>query len=83
MGTGWYSIPGVYRDCAIWTASDLTIEARHPPATMNQTVMTQTVVTGPACADRGLFVFLGNDVTVRGIIFVRARSQPGTPAPVS
>ena len=66
--------PGVYRGCAIWTASHLTIEARHPSATMNQTVMTQTIVTGPVCGERGLFVFLGNDITVRGIIFVRARS---------
>ena len=40
---------------------------------MNQTVMTQTVVTGPACADRGLFVFLGDDITVRGLIFQGAR----------
>lgn len=66
--------PGVYRGCAIWPASHLTIEARRPPATMNQTVMTQTVVTGPACADRGLFLFAGNDITVRGMTFVHARS---------
>jgi hypothetical protein len=65
--------PGVYRDCAIWHASRLTIEARRPPPTMNQTVMTQTIITGPACADRGLFVFLGNDITVRGINFQHAR----------
>jgi hypothetical protein len=66
--------PGIYRGCAIWPASRLTIEARLPPTTMNQTVMTQTVVTGPACADRGLFLFAGNDITVRGMTFARARN---------
>ena len=67
--------PGVYHGCAIWAASHLTIEARRPPTTMNQTVMTQTVVTGPACADRGLFLFGGNDITVRGITFAHARDS--------
>jgi hypothetical protein len=65
--------PGVYHDCAIWPASYLTIEARRPPPTMNQTVMTQTIVTGPACADRALFLFTGNNITVRGMSFQRAR----------
>ena len=51
--------PGVYRECAIWTASRLTIEARTAPDTMKQTVMNQTYVTGPTCGDRGLFVFPG------------------------
>lgn len=67
--------PGVYRDCAIWRASRLTIEARPRPATMNRTVMTQTVVTGPSCGDRGLFVFVGNDITVRGLTFEHARNS--------
>ena len=67
--------PGVYRSCAIWQASRLTIEARRPSATMNQTVMNQTVVAGPVCGDRGLFVFTGNDITVRGITFVHARDS--------
>ena len=65
--------PGVYRGCAIWQASRLTIEARPPPETMNQTVMTQTIITGPTCANRGLFVFTGNDITVRGMTFQHAR----------
>lgn len=65
--------PGVYRDCAIWTASHLTIEARGAPDTMKQTVMNQTIVAGPTCGDRGLFVFIGNDITVRGLIFAHAR----------
>ena len=42
---------------------------------MNQTVMTQTVVTGAPCADRGLFVFTGNDITVRGLTFAHARDS--------
>lgn len=67
--------PGVYRDCAVWHASRLTIEARGTPSTMNKTVMTQTIVTGPACEDRGLFVFNGNDITVRGITFLHARDS--------
>jgi hypothetical protein len=67
--------PGVYRDCAIWRASRLTIEAVAPAATINPTVMTGTIVTGPTCADRGLFVFLGNDITVRGMTFQHARSS--------
>jgi hypothetical protein len=67
--------PGIYRNCAIWEASRLTIEARRPPPTMNQTVMTQTVVTGPSCGDRGLFVFTGNDITVRGLTFAHARDS--------
>jgi Right handed beta helix region len=66
--------PGVYRECAIWQASRLTIEARQPPVTMNQTVMSQTVVTGPTCMNRGLFVFNGNDITVRGMTIQGARS---------
>ena len=67
--------PGIYRECAIWQASRLTIEARRPSASVNQTVMTQTVVTGPACGDRGLFVFTGNDITVRGLTFAHARDS--------
>jgi hypothetical protein len=67
--------PGVYQDCAIWPASRLTIETAAAPAAMRPTVMTQTVVTGPVCGDRGLFVFLGNDITVRGMIFRHARSS--------
>ncbi len=65
--------PGVYVGCAIWGASRLTLEARPVPPGMKQTVMTQAIVTGPACADRALFMFLGNDIVVRGLVFLRAR----------
>jgi hypothetical protein len=67
--------PGIYRHCAIWQASGLTIEGRSRPAGMNHTIMTQTVITGPPCADRGLFVFYGNDITVRGLTFEHARDS--------
>lgn len=53
---------GTYQDCAIWRASQLTIEAMGGPVR----------ITGPVCADKGLFVILGNDVTVRGITFTGA-----------
>jgi hypothetical protein len=72
--------PGIYPDCAIWTASGLTIETRRLPAGMNQTIMFQVIVTGPVCADRGLFVFLGNNITVRGISFQHARNSYHTGA---
>jgi hypothetical protein len=74
--------PGVYRNCAIWTASGLTIEARRPPSSMNRTVMTETIVTGPVCADRGLFVFTGDNITVRGLSFQHARDSWHTGAGV-
>ncbi|MGA3005444.1 MAG: hypothetical protein ABSE20_27385 [Acetobacteraceae bacterium] len=67
--------PGIYQHCAVWQASRLVVEARPPPAGMGQTVMTQTVVTGAPCADRGLFVFLGNDITARGLTFAHARDS--------
>ena len=67
--------PGVYRECAIWNASRLTLEARLAPATMNRTVMTQSIVTGPVCGGRALFYFIGNDVLVRGLSFLHARDD--------
>ena len=67
--------PGVYVGCAIWGASRLTLEARPVPPGMKQTVLTKTIVTGPACADRALFMFLGNDIVVRGLVFLRARDS--------
>jgi hypothetical protein len=67
--------PGVYRECAIWNASHLTLEARLAPATMNRTVMTQSIVTGPVCGGRALFYFVGNDILVRGLSFQHARDD--------
>jgi hypothetical protein len=67
--------PGIYRDCAIWTASRLVIEARLPAAAIRQTIMNGTIVTGPVCGDRALFEFTGNDIVVRGLIFAHARDS--------
>lgn len=67
--------PGVYQGCAIWTASGLTVQARGPVGGMNPTVMTRPVVTGPVCGDRALFFFLGDNITVRGLTFLRARDS--------
>jgi hypothetical protein len=72
--------PGIYRECAIWTAPRLTLEARRPPAAMKQTIMNETVMTGPTCADRALFLFTGNDITVRGLTFAQARDSEHTGA---
>ena len=62
--------PGTYTGCAIWRASRLTIEAPRPGA----------VVTGPVCLDRALFVFLGNDIMIRGLSFEHARALGHTGA---
>jgi hypothetical protein len=50
---------GTYEDCAIWRAPRLTIEA----------VGGVVRITGPVCADKGLFVVAADDVKVRGITF--------------
>jgi hypothetical protein len=55
--------PGTYTDCAVWRASHLTIESTGPGV----------VIGNRVCEERGIFVFYGNDVTVRGITFQRGR----------
>lgn len=55
--------PGTYADCAIWRASRLTIAATGP----------DVIIAGPPCEDRGLFITLGRDITIRGITFVDGR----------
>ncbi len=55
--------PGIYRDCAVWRASNLVIEGRAPGVTMS----------GRVCFERGIFIFTGNNTTVRGIAFAGAR----------
>ena len=57
--------PGVYNECAVWTASRLTLDARR----------LGTIITGPPCADRALFLFIGNDIVVRGLTFQRAHDK--------
>jgi hypothetical protein len=54
--------PGTYADCAIWTASHLTIEAAGPGV----------VIAGKTCAGKGIFITLGADITISGITFADA-----------
>jgi hypothetical protein len=54
--------PGTYSDCAVWTASRLLIEATGPGV----------LLTGKTCDEKGIFVTLGADITVRGITFANA-----------
>jgi hypothetical protein len=56
---------GTYHECAVWRANHLTIEG---PGT-NPGV----VITGDACMGKGLFVTIGDDITVRNITFKGAR----------
>jgi hypothetical protein len=57
--------PGTYADCAVWKASRLTIEATGPGV----------VLAGKVCADKGIFITLGDDITVRGVTFAGARGR--------
>jgi hypothetical protein len=63
--------PGVYRDCAVWRAADLTIEAA-PGG--------EAVITGPICAGKGLFVIAAPRVTVIGLTFRGAAFAGGNAA---
>jgi hypothetical protein len=54
--------PGTYSDCAIWTASRLVIEATGPGV----------LIAGKTCGGKGIFVTVGNDITVRDITFANA-----------
>lgn len=50
---------GTYTDCAVWSASNITIQGLGRGA----------VITGRTCLEQGLFVILGNNVTVKGMTF--------------
>ena len=50
---------GEYADCAVWRASGLTIEGEGAGA----------VLAKKSCAGKGIFVIVGNDVTVRNVTF--------------
>jgi len=54
---------GTYRDCAFWAASNLVIEGRAPGVTIG----------GRVCFERGIFIFVGNNTTVRNLAFAGAR----------
>jgi hypothetical protein len=56
--------PGTYADCAIWRASNLLIEATGPGV----------LIAGKTCAEKGIFVTLGDNITVSGISFAKAIS---------
>jgi len=55
--------PGEYVDCAVWRANNLLIEGTSPGV----------VITDKTCMGKGLFVIVGNDITVRNLTLTRAR----------
>ncbi|WP_149536974.1 right-handed parallel beta-helix repeat-containing protein [Siccirubricoccus phaeus] len=61
---------GEYRDCAVWRAADLGISAEGGAV----------VITGPACAGKGLFVVSAPRVTVTGLTFRGAAVPDGNGA---
>lgn len=56
--------PGTYTDCAVWSQSNLTIEG-----------MGDGVVIGNrSCAHKGVFITVGNNITVRNLTLTGARA---------
>ena len=55
--------PGEYFDCAVWSASGLTIEGQGAGA----------VITDKTCEGKALFITRGDDITLRNLTFTRAR----------
>jgi len=56
--------PGTYADCARLEADGLVIEGAGP----------NVILADKVCDDKGIFVTSGNDITIRGIIFMSARA---------
>lgn len=54
--------PGEYTDCAVWRTSDLTIEGKGNGA----------VLANKSCAGKGIFVIVGDGITVRNLTFAHA-----------
>ena len=54
--------PGEYADCAVWTASNLTIEGVGPGA----------VIVDKICEGKAIFVARGDNITIRNLSFARA-----------
>ena len=54
--------PGTYTDCAVWRTSGLVIEAAG----------SGVVVSGKTCLGQGIFVIMGNTVTIQGMTFADA-----------
>lgn len=55
--------PSEYFDCAVVTASRLTIEGSGPGV----------VLTGKTCQGKAIFITVGSDITIRNITFTHAR----------
>ena len=62
--------PGTYFDCAVWTANDLKIEAAGP----------HVVLTDKVCEGKAIFVVRGDNATISGLSFARARAPDGNGA---
>lgn len=58
--------PGVYQDCAVWRANGLVIEGQGAE---------RAVIGDRTCLGKGVFVIMGNDVTIRGVTLRGARSD--------
>ena len=57
--------PGTYYDCAVWTASNLTIEGTGP----------NVVLADKICEGKAIFVVHADNIRIAGLIFARARSK--------
>jgi Right handed beta helix region len=62
--------PGTYIDCAVWRASNLTIEATGDGAALADKI----------CAGKGIFVIVGSNITVRNLTFAHAAVPDGNGA---
>jgi hypothetical protein len=62
--------PGVYFDCAVWQAKNITIQGSGPGVILSDRI----------CQGKAIFVIQGNDVIVRSITFMRARAPDGNGA---
>jgi hypothetical protein len=58
--------PGVYQDCAVWRANGLVIEGEDAE---------RVLIGDRTCLGKGVFVVVGNDVTIRGVTLRGARSD--------
>src|SRR5262249_38289445 len=63
--------PGTYQDCAVWRADGIVIEGED---------VERVFIGNRICNGKGVFVILGNDVTVRGVTLTDARNADGNGA---
>lgn len=64
--------PGEYADCAVWQAADLTIQGAGAAEGV--------VIADRTCQGKGLFVTVGDNITVRNLTLTRARAESGNGA---